>query len=148
MATNPFAGLDIMVPEDYRTHFDTYVQRREGKGARPVHQPFARNIDMWFTAICLAVRKNLKPSGPTGKSYKAAEGVVLSSDPWRPTALMLLAIADTDDASIVNRPGEMLRIATGYAVAGLPELLAILEEREGDTALDFLSERVENLLKG
>lgn len=147
MATNPFAGLDIMVPEDYRTYFDTYVQRREGKSARPVHQPFVRNIDMWFTAICLAVRKDLKPSGSTGKSYKAAEGVVLSSDPWRPTALMLLAIADTDDASIVNRPGEMLRIATGYAVAGLPELLATLQERDGDTALDYLSEHFESLLR-
>lgn len=147
MATNPFAGLDIMVPEDYRIHFDTYVQRREGKNARPVHQPFARNIDMWFIAICLAVKKNLKPNGPTGKAYKAAEGVVLSSDPWRPTALMLLAIADTDDASVVNRPGEMLRIASSYAISGLPELLAVLEGRAGDSALDHLSEHFEELLK-
>lgn len=147
MATNPFAGLDIMIPEDYREHFDTYVQRREGKGARPVHQPFARNIDMWFAAICLAVRKGLKPASSSAKVYKAAEGVVLSSDPWRPTALTLLAIADADDATIVNRPGEMLRIASGYAIAGLPELLAILEGRSGDTALDYLSEKVEGLLR-
>jgi hypothetical protein len=147
MSTNPFAGLDIMVPEDYRAHFDTYVQRREGKSARPVHQPFARNIDLWFTAICLAVRKKLKPVAPAGKMYKAAEGVVLSSDPWRPTALTLLAIADAADAAIVNRPGEMLRIASSYAMAGLPELLTILEERQGDTALDYMCERFEGLLK-
>lgn len=147
MSTNPFAGLDIMVSEDYRSHFDTYVQRREGKGARPIHQPFARNIDMWFAAICLAVKKGLKPSAPTGKMYKAAEGVVLSSDPWRPTALTLLAIADTEDAAVITRAGEMLRIANSYAAAGLPELLAILEERQGDTALDYLSEKLEELLK-
>ena len=147
MSANPFAGLDIMISDDYRTYFDTYVQRREGKSARPIHQPFARNIDMWFAAICLAVKKGLTPASATGKMYKAAEGVVLSSDPWRPTALTLLAIAEADDAAIITRPGEMLRIASGYAAAGLPELLAILEEREGDTALDYLSEQMESLLK-
>ena len=102
MSANPFAGLDIMIADDYRPHFDTFVQRREGKGSRPVHQPFARNIDMWFVAICLAVKKGLKPASPSGKMYKAAEGVVLSSDPWRQTALTLLAIAESDDATIVN----------------------------------------------
>jgi len=147
VASNPFAGLDIMIPDSFREHFDTYVQRREGKNARPTHQPFARNVDMWFAAICLAVRKGLKPIPPSNKQYKAAEGVVLSSDPWRPTALTLLAIAETEDAAVVNRPGEMLRIASGYANAGMPELLAILEERQGDTALDYLSERLEGLLK-
>ena len=146
MPSNPFAGLDVMVPEDYRKHFDSYVQRREGKAARPEHQPFARNVDMWFAAICIAVRKGLKPQGATGKSYKAAEGVVIGSDEWRPIALTLLAIAEADDASIVDRPGEMLRIANGYAVAGLPELLEILETRGGDTALDYLSESIEKML--
>lgn len=147
MSGNPFAGLDIMIPDDYRPHFDTYVQRREGKSARPVHQPFARNIDMWFAAICIAVKKGLKPTQPTGKMYKAAEGVVLNSDPWRPTALTLLAIAEVKDAAIIDRPGEMLRIASSYAAVGLPELLSVLEERNGDTALDYLSETLEGLLK-
>jgi hypothetical protein len=147
MSSNPFAPLDVMIPEDYRKHFDAYVQRREGKAARPEHQPFARNIDMWFAAICIAVRKGLKPATASGKTYKAAEGVVIGSDPWRPTALTLLAIGESGDASIVDRPGEMMRIASGYALAGLPELLDILESRGGDTALDHLSERVEAMLK-
>jgi hypothetical protein len=147
MATNPFAGFDVMVPEDYRKHFDSYVQRREGKSARPEHQPFARNIDLWFAAICLAVRKGLKPAPITKKTYKAAEGVAIGSDEWRPTILTLLAIAEVDDASIVERPGEMMRIANNYAAAGLPELLDILEHRGGDTALDFLSEQIETMLK-
>jgi hypothetical protein len=144
---NPFAGSDIMIPEEYREHFDAFVQKKEGKAAQPVHQPFARNIDMWFFAICLAVKKGLAPATYSGKMYKAAEGVVLNSDAWRPTALTLLAIGETNDVAIVDRPGEMLRIANGYALAGLPELLAILGERQGDTALDYLSETVEDLLR-
>jgi hypothetical protein len=144
--SNPFAGADIMIPDEYREHFDAYVQKKEGKAAQPVHQPFARNIDMWFFAICLAVKRGLSPASYSGKTYKAAEGVVLNSDPWRPTALTLLAIGETDDVSVVERPGEMLRIANGYALAGLPELLSVLGDRDGDTALDFLSESVESLL--
>lgn len=144
---NPFAGSDIMVPEEYREHFDAFVQRKEGKSAQAVHQPFGRNIDMWFFAICLAVKKGLKPAAHSGKMYKAAEGVVLNSDPWRPTALTLLAIGETDDITIVDRPGDMMRIASGYALAGLPELLALLNEREGDTALDYLSESIEGALR-
>lgn len=147
MSNNPFAGFDIMVPGEYREHFDGYVQRREGKTARATHQPFDRNVDMWFTAICLAVKKGLKPEAPTSKSYKAAEGVVLASDGWRPTALVLLAVGETEDPTIVDRPGEMLRIANGYAAVGLPLLLTMLQERGGDTALDYLSERFEAMLR-
>lgn len=145
--SNPFAGADIMIPDEYREHFDAYVQKKEGKAAQPVHQPFARNVDMWFFAICLAVKKRLTPATYSGKTYKAAEGVVLNSDPWRPTALTLLAIGETNDVSVVERPSDMLRIANGYALAGLPDLLTMLGERDGDTALDFLSENVESFLR-
>lgn len=144
--SNPFAGADILIPDEYREHFDAFVQKKEGRAAQPVHQPFGRNIDMWFFAICLAVKKGLAPASYSGKTYKAAEGVVLNSDPWRPTALTLLAIGETNDVSVVERPGDMLRIANGYALAGLPELLTLLGERNGDTALDFLSESVEGFL--
>ena len=144
--SNPFAGSDIMIPDEYREHFDAFVQKKEGRAAQPIHQPFGRNVDMWFFAICLAVKKGLTPATYSGKMYKAAEGVVLNSDPWRPTALTLLAIGETNDVSVVERPGDMLRIANGYALAGLPQLLTLLGERNGDTALDFISESVEELL--
>lgn len=146
MADNPFAGQDVTVAEDYRRHFDAYVQRREGKAARPEHQPFDRNVDFWFAAICVAVRKELVPTPPSGKTYKAAEGVALGTPEWRPTALTLLAIADSGDASVVERPGEMMRIANAYAHVGFPELLEVLESRGGDSALDHLSEAFETML--
>lgn len=145
---NPFATADINIPEEYREHFDAYVQKKEGRHAQALHQPFARNVDMWFFAICLAVKKGLKPETHTGKTYKAAEGSVLSSDPWRATILTMLAISESgNDVSIIERPGDMLRLANGYALAGLPELLNLLNERGGDTALDYLSESVEELLR-
>jgi hypothetical protein len=145
---NPFANSDLMIPDDFREHFDAYVQKKEGKAARATNQPFARNVDMWFFALCLAVKKGLVPTPYSGKTYKAAEGVVLGSDPWRPTVLTLLAIGDTKDVSIIDRPGDMFRIANNYAMAGLPELLALLDERKGDTPLDHLCEVVEGIIRG
>ena len=143
---NPFAGTDVMIDDDFRESIDAVVQLREGRGASPVHQPFRRNIDLWFFAIMIAIRKGLKPRPPSGKTYKAAEGNVLASDSWRPTALTLLAISETGNAEIVDSPGEMMKIASGYAHAGLPLVFSILSERGEDTALDHLSDEVESLV--
>jgi len=143
---NPFAGQDITIDECFRESIETFVQLREGKTASPVHQPFRRNVDLWFFAIMLAITKKVKPLAPSGKTYKAAEGVVLGSDEWRPTALILLAIAKTENAEIVDNPSEMMRIANGYAHAGLPLLFSLLNERGEDSALDYLCDFVDELI--
>ena len=144
---NPFAGYSISIDECFRERMNAFVQLREGEGASPVHQPFHRNVDLWFFAMMLAVKKGMKPSAPSGKTYKAAEGVVLGSDEWRPTAITLLAIAETEDAEIVDDPGKMMRIASEYAHAGFPLLFSLLDERGADTALDHLCDVVEELIK-
>ena len=141
---NPFATLDINIDENFRERINSLVHLREGKGASALHQPFPRNIDIWFFAIMLAVKKGLKPTPITGKTYKAAEGVALGSD-WHPTALTLLAIAETGKAEIVDSPSEMMRIASAYANAGFPMLFSMIDERGGDTSLDHLCEQVEHL---
>jgi hypothetical protein len=105
-------------------------------------------VDMWFMAVCVAVKENIKPEfdlkGPT---YKAIDGTVFGSDSWRSNALMLLAIANTGDVEVTDRPHEMMRIANAYAIAGLPRLISLLEEREGDTALDYLSDFIAELTR-
>ena len=55
---------------------------------------------------------------------------------------MLLAVAHSGDVEITDKPHEMMQVANGYALAGLPRLIATLDEREGDTALDYLSDTV------
>ncbi|KZC99937.1 MULTISPECIES: hypothetical protein [unclassified Thalassospira] len=144
---NPFAGLDIAILDDFREKIDTYVQRREGQRASPLNQPFNRNVDIWFFAIMLAVQNGLKPTEVKGKTYKAAEGVVIGSDSWRPTALTLLAIAESEDPNIVDRAGDMMRIANSYANAGFPLLFSMLDSRGDDTALDYLCDEVEKFVR-
>ena len=146
---NAFATTDIFLPEKYREYFHAYcLTRAEGSRNNPEDSPFPRMVDMWFLALCIAVKENLKPKfETTGKVYKAIEGVVFGSDSWRSNSLMLLAIAHTSDVEITDKPHEMMRIANGYALAGLPRLIGILNEREGDAALDYLSDLVEEMTK-
>ena len=144
---NAFATTDIELPEKYREYFHAYcLTRTEGSQNNPEDSPFPRMVDMWFLALCIAVKEDLKPEfNSTGKTYKAIPGVVFGSDSWRSNALMLLAIAHTGDVEITDKPHEMMRIANGYALAGLPRLIGILNEREGDTAIDYLSDFVEEM---
>ena len=142
---NEFVGVDIQLPENYREHFHAYcLTRSEGTRNSPEDSPFPRMVDMWFLAICIAVEEGLSPVfDPQGETYKAIEGAVFSTDPWRSNALMLIAIAHTGDVAVIAKPHEMMRIANAYALAGLPRLIGLLNGREGDVALDCLSDFVE-----
>ena len=144
---NAFASTDIHLPDKFQEYFHAYcLTRTEGSRNDPEDSPFPRMVDMWFLALCIAVKEKLTPEQELkGKTYKAIEGVVFGSDSWRSDALMLLAVAHSGNVEIMDKPHEMMRIANGYALAGLPRLIAILEEREGDTALDYLSDIVSEM---
>ena len=148
MSKNHFAGIDIMVPEQYREHYQTYCQTGALGVSQIEENPFPRMIDMWFLSIGIAVHKGLKPEFDVrGPTYKAMEGVVLGSDSWRSDALVLLAIAYEEDIGIAEKPAEMMRIANAYANAGLPDLISLLQNRDGDAPLDFLCEEIEDWIK-
>lgn len=143
---NPFAGQDILIEDGYRDRIAEIVQLREGKSASPTRQPFRRNVDIWFFAVMIAAKKGLRAEAPKGNTYKAAEGVVLASDPWRPTALMLVALSTTNDIKVLDSPSEMMKLANSYASAGFPTVFSWIEGRETDTALDYLCDMVEELI--
>ena len=142
---NEFANVDIHLPHEYQDYFHAYcLTRTEGSRNNPEDSPFPRMVDMWFLAICIAMKEGLSPDfEPKGKTYKAIEGAVFTNDPWRSNALMLLAIAHTEDVEIVSKPNDMIRVANAYALAGLPRLIGVLKERGGEAALDYLSDFVE-----
>ena len=144
---NEFASTDIHLPEKFQEYFHAYcLTRAEGSRNNPEDSPFPRMVDMWFLALCVAVKEGLRPAlDVQGKTYKAIEGVVFGSDSWRSNALMLLALAHSGNVEVLDKPHDMMRIANSYALAGLPRLITILEERESDAALDYLSDVVDEL---
>lgn len=145
---NAFASSDIHLPDKFQEYFHAYcLTRTEGSRNNPEDSPFPRMVDMWFIAVCIAVKEGLSPDFETGgKTYKAIEGNVFGSDSWRSNALMLLAISHTGDVEVTDRPNEMMKVANAYALAGLPRLISIMEEREGDTALDYFSDIIAEMI--
>ena len=73
------------------------------------------------------------------------DGTVLSSDPWRIDALMLLAIAATRDTTVVTEPGKVVSLANEYAAAGLGDVVDMLKDGDAD-AIYNLSDNLEALI--
>jgi hypothetical protein len=141
---NPFQGIDVSVPVEFHEDVSRYSQR-EG-GAIIDQSPFPRMVDMWFLALCVAARQGMAPADPSKyETRKIIEGSIFGSDPWRVHTLMLVAIAQTDSVEVVSEPRKMMAIANGLAIAGLPTVLDMLRDGDGD-AIWNLSESVEALV--
>ena len=139
---NPFQGIDIFVPEEFHEDMTTYCQ---SSGSVSTDQsPFSRMVDLWFLSFCVAARLDLEPVDVSrGKTKKIIDGSIFSSDPWRIHILMLVAIAKSDDVEIVSHPREMMAVASGLAIAGLPRVIDMLKAGE---PIWNLSEKIAELM--
>lgn len=126
---NPFQGMDISVPEEFRDTFARYCMT--GKKSNIDHSPFPRMVDMWFLSICIAVKLDMEPVDLSkSENYKIIDGSIFANDPIRIHAMMLIAIKKTDDVEIASEPRKVMNLANGLAVAGLPKVTEML--RDGD----------------
>jgi len=142
---NPFAAIDIYVPTEFHPDVVRFCQ----SGGNPVDQsPFPRMVDLWFAAVCVAARLNLKPAeiGGDVPTTKIIDGAIFGSDPWRVHTLMLLAIGKTGDVQIVSEPRKIMNLASGLAAAGLPKVIEMLKDGDGE-AIWNLSEAVDGMLR-
>ena len=143
---NPFQTIDINVPVEFHESFQRYCRR--GAGSALDRSPFPRMIDLWFLALCVAVRLNLEPVERSDvKTWKMIDGTIFSSDPWRIHALMLIAVGCTQDVSVVAEPRRVMALANGLAIAGLPRVLEMLQDGGGEPIWN-LSEAIDGLLDG
>jgi len=143
---NPFQGEYLTVPVRFRDDFNKYCRSSSNLD----QAPFRRMVDMWFLALCVSIKKNLPPVDLTSYSenekYKIIDGTIFSSDPWRIQFLLLLGIAMSDDINIVTHPGKIMALANSLAVAGLPEVIAMLKEG-GDEPIWNLGDSIEALIE-
>lgn len=145
---NPFQTADLRIPESYREEVSRYCQgpTQEGRKTGFGEAPFPRMVDMWFLALCLGAKQGKKGDLSGVKMHKFMDGTVLSSDPWRIDALMLLAIGLTDDTEIVAEPGKIINLANEYAAGGLPDVIDMLKDGDAD-AIYNLSDNLEDVIK-
>jgi hypothetical protein len=145
---NPFQGQDIRVPNRFRDAFARYCQTHSEDGGKSsvLHSPFTRMVDMWFLAACLGAQSGKPEDYDAKDTYKIIDASILSSDPWRIDALVLMAISHSKDVEIVKEPREVLQIASKFAVAGMETLLGMLKEGDSDPVWN-LSDELDRLLK-
>lgn len=142
---NPFQAIDISVPVEFHDDFKLYCQREAD--AVIDDSPFPRMVDLWFLAVCVAVRFNLEPLEISDfKTVKIIEGSIFGSDTWRVHLLMLMSIAKLDDVDVVSEPRKMMALANGLAVAGLPIVIEMLQDGDAE-AIWNLSDAVDGLIR-
>lgn len=141
---NPFQAIDIRVPAVDHEIYTRYCNR--GTVGRVDGSPFPRMVDLWFFAVCVAVRLGLRPLEVTGKTTKIIEGSIFGRDPWRVHTLRLIGIAETKDVEIVSEPKRIMSLANGLAAAGLPRVVDMLKEG-GAEAIWNLSDEICSLLR-
>ncbi len=145
---NPFQTADLRIPESYREEVSRYCQgpTQEGRKTWLGEAPFPRMVDMWFLALCLGAKQGKKEDLTGVKMHKFMDGTVLSTDPWRIDALMLLAISRTADTEIVVHPSRVINLANEYAAGGLPDVLDMLRDGDAD-AIYNISDNLEAAIK-
>lgn len=142
---NPFQAIDVNVPVEYHDDFSRYSQTT---GKAVIDQsPFPRMVDLWFLAVCVAAKLDLKPVD-IGKyaTRKIIDGSIFGSDPWRVHTLMLVAVGISGDIQIVSEPRKMMSIASGLAIAGLPKVIEMLKDGEAEPIWN-LSDGIDGLLR-
>ena len=142
---NPFQAIDINVPVEFHEAFTRYCQR--SADAIMDQSPFPRMVDLWFLSVCVAARLGLEPSDISKyETRKIIDGSIFGSDPWRVHMLMLIAIGKTGDVQIVSEPRKIMTLASGLAVAGLPEVIEMLKGGDAEPIWN-LSDAVDTLLR-
>jgi len=142
---NPFQGMDISVPVEFRDTFARYCMTG-GRGSID-QSPFPRMVDLWFLSVCIAVRLDLEPAD-RGKSetYKIIEGSIFGNDPLRIHSLMLIAIEKTGNVEIVSEPRRVMALANGLAVAGLPKVIEMLQDGDAEPIWN-LSDALDEIIR-
>ncbi len=146
---NPFQGIDISVPNEIHEVYQRYCQTHSKGGRVSIDQkPFPRMVDLWFLSICIAARLDLKPGdlSKRKRTTKIIEGYILGNDPWRVHALMLIAIGKSGDTEIVTKPREMMALANGLAVAGLPKVVDMLQDGDAEPIWN-LSDALDGIIR-
>ncbi len=144
---NPFQGMDLSVPEEYRDTFARYCRTKGGSNVDD--SPFPRMVDLWFLSLCIAVRLDMEPADlEKSDTYKIIEGSIFGNDPLRIHALMLIAIKKTNDVQIVSQPRQVMALANGLAVAGLPKVIEMLKTGDAEPIWNISDELDALIRKG
>lgn len=135
MSKNPFAGFDIDIPKKYQEEIKRFCQTGGSSGSYTI-RPFERQVDFWYLAFVYAVNKGLTPKAES-ETYHPIQGHILSDE--RVTHILLVYFSSKKmDISVLSEYRQAFNFAINMANAGIPHLLQILNDPEGDPLWNLL----------
>jgi len=147
MSNNPFAAFQIEIPKVYQDSVKKFC--RTGEGGRekwnPLFAPFHRQVDFWYMAFLIAVKKELPPE-KVADTYNATLAHILSTDPKRVDFMRLVVLGITGDFNVLANDKEIFNYCLGLANAGIPHLIEVLNDQD-DRPLWAILEELEKLTK-
>jgi dnd system-associated protein 4 len=105
------------------------IYKQLTEGSNPLEVPFKTMKDLFMFATCLGVKLGIRRS-LNSKKLTVFRWAQFDSQTDIPL-LKAIAIADTDDVSVLLRRNDILTISEEYANAGIYELRASLLEEYG-----------------
>ena len=137
MSANPFASFEIHIPKKYQEAVKQFC--RTSNKETPESVPFDRQVDFWFMAFLIAVKKELPPVKESD-TYNATFASILSSDPKRVSYMQLAVLGITEKFEMLANHREVFNICLELANAGMPYLIQILRDEDDRPLWAILSE--------
>ena len=107
---------------------DVYRLLKGDANSEPEQSPFETYKDIFMLAACLGFRAGRRQSLPSGSKHDIRTSVFTEGDM---AVLRAIAIANTGDVEVLNREGEVLRIAEEYAHSGIYDVKTYLLDESG-----------------
>ncbi len=111
----PYSSQDLFLLKDFDEEFSDQLVSQAAEDPRP----FSRKVDLWWVAVMIGATLDIKsPVPPRESLIKFHSGAILGREPWRVTALELLALSELGEKGL-SKPSEVTSLAHQYAVTGL-----------------------------
>lgn len=132
MSDNPFFNFNVEMPKKYQEQIKLFCKTSSSGGTSDEYElkPFERQIDFWYCAFLLAVKKNVAPTIEKD-TYNAISASILSQDSYRITHIQAVFLSVFNDLEALSEHRKVFDFALGMANSGIPLLLQILSDSDG-----------------
>lgn len=145
MSDNPFSNYEIRIPKRYSEQVKRFCFTSGSNQNREL-SPFERQVDFWYFAFLIAVKKGLKPESYDSKDMvNITPATILSRDPYRVTYLQAVYLSITNNIDNLAEHKLVFDFASELAYAGIPYLIQILDDSD-DKPLYNTLDLIEDLL--
>ena len=138
MSDNPFSGFNVEMPKKYADQIKRFCVTGASSTSGDL-TPFDRQVDFWFCAFVLAVKKELTPVEEQD-TYNVTAASILSTDPYRVTHIQAVYLSFTKDVTGLADNRKVFDFAINLANAGIPLLIQILDDNDQKPLWNILDE--------